>query len=133
MLDFILDVRCQSEEGFTNWIFKIHEEFSEEIKYRLLKELHHLGQIWRDHDNAFPCMIPAQGEWHEEFGVGWCYMAGFEELPMSLDISKLELTLTFANEPEGDDRLDYGHPHWRETPPHQWIAVMSALKDIFDD
>ena len=131
-LPFIKNVShapCEWADWMTEWTFDFDPSATDMIRERLISELHHLGSIWRDELKCM--MIPAQGEWDEDLDCGWCYMAGFEELPLSVDCKKHEFTITIYNKPEGDDALDPMHEHFTSPNPHQWIEALAAVREIF--
>lgn len=68
--------------------------------------------------------FPVYGEVNEHFA----YLHQKSGRCIALDIPNNEVIIELSNEPEGLDKLDYTHPHYREAGPHLWLRAVQPLK-----
>jgi hypothetical protein len=65
------------------------------------------------------------GELNKEEGWGWMVFDGYTVMISDGCIQGL-----IEYEPEGEDRLDGGHPHWTEPNDHTWMRAMPFVNHV---
>jgi hypothetical protein len=70
---------------------------------------------------------PSMGEWDDD--LAW---ADLDAGPVQVSIPEGTIQIVFYNEPEGDDRLDGGHPHWLCAHDHLWMFAVPRVRQLLE-